>query len=184
MKNAKKFIEKELKELEIKRSSDAYRLTLEQSVAAAEVLTRAELKKYIVEYLDLLPLHLFEQERVMKRFSYLMGFVWIMLTFDRSGIFGKDLMPSWVGDICGVAIVYIILPNLIYKMIRKIIAFVGGKLRHHQRLNMPETSLQEQMSSLMERYLKLPDSERLEVGMYLARHGYSEESFRQITERP
>lgn len=59
MKNAAKFIEKELKDLDVPPKSEAYRLTHEQALVASEVLTKAELKKYIVEYLDLLPLRLF-----------------------------------------------------------------------------------------------------------------------------
>lgn len=61
MKNAKKFIEKELKDLNIRPRSEAYRLCHEQALAASELLTKAELKKFIVEYLDILPLSLFDR---------------------------------------------------------------------------------------------------------------------------
>lgn len=60
MKNAKKFIEKQLKDLDVPSSSAAYSLILENAVEAADIMTRAELVKYIEEYAESLPAHSFE----------------------------------------------------------------------------------------------------------------------------
>lgn len=60
MKNPKKFIEKELKDLDIKRGTRAYDLVSHHALEAADVLNKAELKRYIMDYLELLPVSLFE----------------------------------------------------------------------------------------------------------------------------
>jgi hypothetical protein len=59
LETAKKLITKQLKDLDVKPGSDAYRLIYEQSINAADVLTRAELIKMIEELIDTLPLRLF-----------------------------------------------------------------------------------------------------------------------------
>jgi len=50
-----KLIEKELTDLGVSQNCSAYQLVMEQAKAAAEVMTRIELKKYIEEYVESLP---------------------------------------------------------------------------------------------------------------------------------
>lgn len=55
MKNAKAFIEKELKDLDVPKDSDAYRFLYENAIEAADIMSRKELKAYIEAQLELLP---------------------------------------------------------------------------------------------------------------------------------
>lgn len=57
---AKKFITRELKDLDVHEKSVAWKLIYENAVAASDVLTKAELKKLIADSIDLYPLALFE----------------------------------------------------------------------------------------------------------------------------
>ncbi len=60
MRNARKFVEKHLKDLDIPASSAAYSLILENAIEAADVMSRAELVKYIEDYAGSLPNNSFE----------------------------------------------------------------------------------------------------------------------------
>lgn len=53
---AETFIKKELKDLGVSQESPAYGVILENAMGAYDVMTRKELKKYIEDYLDSLPL--------------------------------------------------------------------------------------------------------------------------------
>jgi len=56
-----KVIEKELEQLDVPKSSDAYRLTKEQAIEAADIMNQAQLKQYINDYIENLPSALFQQ---------------------------------------------------------------------------------------------------------------------------
>lgn len=60
IKAAKQLIERELKDLDIPKSSRAYALILDQALAASEYMGKQELIKYIEEYVECLPLSALE----------------------------------------------------------------------------------------------------------------------------
>lgn len=52
---AKKFIEAQLKDLDVPRDSEAYRYVYASAIEAAEIMTKRELKAYIEGVLETLP---------------------------------------------------------------------------------------------------------------------------------
>jgi len=59
MKDAKTFIKKQLKDLNVPEDCRAYVLTFENAAEAADIMTKAELKKYIEDYINELPSNMF-----------------------------------------------------------------------------------------------------------------------------
>ena len=54
-----KFIDEQLKDLDVLGNSQAYCLVYENALAASETLTKSELRTYIEEYVDMLPCNMF-----------------------------------------------------------------------------------------------------------------------------
>lgn len=59
--NIKEFVERELRDLDVPVNSRAWNQTFENATEAAEILSKKELKKYIEEYLELLPNAFFQE---------------------------------------------------------------------------------------------------------------------------
>lgn len=53
-------IQTELKDLDVPKFSHAYKTTMQNAMEAAEIMSERELKKYIEEYLETLPLWSFQ----------------------------------------------------------------------------------------------------------------------------
>jgi len=60
------FIDNEMRDLAIPKNSEAFRLIRENAIEAAAIMTRKELKRYIEEYSDLLPMDYFQHSVTAK----------------------------------------------------------------------------------------------------------------------